>query len=72
MGTTKEYRVVCARYGERGHGQHTWAKKTEAKAKQAVIDNNHHAEVVVASTHFYTQEAPYRVQVREVTDWEDA
>ncbi|KKM70960.1 hypothetical protein LCGC14_1435540 [marine sediment metagenome] len=73
---TTEHRVVCDRFGTRGHGNrhanHVWPKRDKKKAVQAVIDANHHAETVVGPDHFYRQEAPYRRQEREVTAWEDS
>ena len=72
---TTEYRVVCSRFGTRGHSEHKWiktGKDAEKRAVQAVIDANHHAETVVGPDHFYRQEAPWRVQTRTVTEWEDS
>lgn len=64
-----EYRVVCVRFGTQGHSGHVKTKPTKAKAKQSVIDQNHHAEL--HPDHFYAREAPYRIQTRETTAWED-
>ena len=64
-----EHRVVCAHFGKSTrHTSHKWAKKDKKKATQSVIDLNHHAEMV-GRDHFYYNEAPYRVQIREVTAW---
>ncbi len=71
---TTEYRVVCDRFGTRGHSEHKWVKTgkdAEKRAKQNVIDANHHAETVSAN-HFYKKEAPYRRQERTVSVWEDS
>lgn len=62
-----EWRVVCARFGQRGHSTHAWKKPTEGKAVQSVIDLDHHAQMHPGS--FYASEAPYQVQSREVTEW---
>ncbi|KKN26547.1 hypothetical protein LCGC14_0873740 [marine sediment metagenome] len=75
MTTTTEFRVVCSRFGTRDHSGHVSVKTgndAEKRAVQAVIDANHHAETVVGSDHFYRQEAPYRIQTREVSEWEDS
>ena len=72
---TTEYRVVCDRFGTRSHSDHKWkktGKNAEKRAVQAVIDANHHAETVVGSDHFYAKEAPYRIQTRSITEWEDS
>lgn len=71
MSKTKtEIRVVCANYGTSSrHTSHVWPKATLEKAKQACIDAAHRAEM--HPTAYYVGESPYRVQVREVTKWED-
>lgn len=70
-----EYRVVCAHFGTGSrHSAHKWEKRSKDakhKAKQAVIDLNHHADVTRPEDSFYRNEAPYRVQIREVTAWTD-
>lgn len=68
---TTEHRIVCANFGTPGHNAegHHKIKPTKAKVIQAVIDANHHAEM--NPTGFYTKEAPWRRQEREVTEWED-
>ena len=70
---TTEHRVVCDRFGTRGHSDHKWiktGKNAKKRATQIVIDQNHHAEM--HPDHFYAKEAPYRRQEREVTEWEDS
>ncbi len=71
--TEYEYRVVCAHLGEATrHSSHKWDKRgkdRKKKAAQSVTDLNHHREM--QSSHFYRNEAPYRVQVREVGAWRD-
>jgi len=62
-----EYRVVCANHGNRGHSTHAWRKPNLKKATQAVIDLNHAAEM--NRTAFYANEAPYRVESRDVSKW---
>ena len=70
-----EYRIVCAHYPASGHRSHQHAKATLAKALQAVVDANHHAEMQRdrqgERRTWYVNEAPWRVQVREVGDWLD-
>ena len=71
--TIYEFRVVCAHFGTRHHLAHKWDKKgkdRKHKAAQSVIDLNHSADIR-PNTNFYQGEAPYRVQTREVTAWED-
>ena len=69
-----EFRVVCAHFGDTTrHSAHKWekrGKKGKHNAKQSVIDLNHTAEMR-PDTNFYQGEAPYRVQTREVTPWQD-
>lgn len=71
---TIEHRIICANYGKKGmgtqHSNHTWLKRDKKKAIQAVTDANHHAEINPNS--FYSGEAEYRRQEREVTKWVDA
>jgi hypothetical protein len=68
-----EYRVVCAQFPAPGHGQHLHLKRSLEKAEQSKVDGNHHAEMMKAKVpgHYYTTEAPYRIQWREVTEWAD-
>lgn len=71
--TATEHRIVCANHGVKGagnrHTNHVWPKRDKNKAVQSVIDANHHAETLPNS--FYSGEAPYRMQERQVTTWED-
>ncbi len=64
-----EHRIVCAKHGERGHSSHAYPKRDLAKAQQDVIDANHRAEV--GKTDFYRGEAPWTVERREVSPWEN-
>lgn len=73
-----EWRVVCAHHGNSmDHRSHTWGKRDQAKAEQSVIDLDHkaqqNADAVAggAAKRWYADEAPYRVQVREVGEWAD-
>jgi len=71
---TYEWRVVCAHYGTGPrHEQCKWTKHgkdAKHKAKQSVIDLNH-ASDMRPDNNFYKDEAPYRVQSREVSGWVD-
>lgn len=71
--TKTEYRVVCASYGTPRHGQHAKTKTTLAKAKLAAQDANDHAAMLDerGGRHWQIDEAPYRVQTREVGAWAD-
>lgn len=63
-----EIRVVCQQHGKAaGHAQHTWQKRDMKKARQAVIDSEHHREM--HPTNFYKAELPYRIETREVGPW---
>ena len=74
-----EYRLVCARYGERGHGTHAYRMPDEkAKREQKLIDANHHTEMLAAravgngkerSASYFGMEKPWRIQKREVGAW---
>ena len=64
-----EWQVVCANHRQAGHADHAWKRGTLAKAKQSVIDNNHRASMNKAA--WYTNEAPYKIQTREVGAWTD-
>ncbi len=70
-----EFRVVCAHYGTSNrHSTHKWnkhGKDREHKANQSVIELNHHAEITRPGESFYRNEAPYKVQTREVGAWTD-
>lgn len=70
--TVTEYRVVCARYGQSGHGQHHTEKKSLKAAEQAVEDFKKDVARLPDRTpsHFYHLENPKRIQVRTVTPWE--
>ncbi len=71
--TELEYRIVCAHFGTSSrHTSHKFDKKgkdRKRKAKQSVIEANHQAEMTTDG--FYSNEAPYRVQTREVSAWAD-
>ena len=65
-----EYRVVCQHFGTRGHTTHSWIKGNRKKAEQSVIDLNHHVEIHPRI--YYSDEAPYVIQEREVQQWENS
>jgi len=73
MATKQEWATVCAHWPGPGHKAHITVRKDKAKAKQAVIDNNHHAEMLAAKMerHWYIDEAPFRLMSREVTGWQE-
>lgn len=66
-----ELRVVCANYGTSGHSTHVWPKKDLAKAKQALRDAAHHAEMMIGQEgrHWYLEEVPHRIEERTVSEW---
>ena len=66
-----EYRVVCARFTEPYHGQHHKTKNDKRTAIRSVINQNAEA-AAMKSRHFDALEAPYRMQTRQVTEWEDS
>ena len=66
-----EYRVVCARFTEPYHGQHHKTRKDRRTAVQSVIDQNAEVAMICAPL-FDALEAPYRMQTRQVTEWEDS
>jgi len=68
-----EYRVVCRHFPKSGHGTHVHPKRSLDHALQSVIDADHHAEMLQGTSprHWYVEEAPHRVQQREVTGWVD-
>ncbi len=75
MTTKTHWRLVCAKHGkDRGHSSHAYQKSSLEKAKQGAIDADHHSETVGTrkAGDYYTGEAPWRVQTREVTEWEDS
>ena len=65
-----EWATACAHWPASGHKAHLRERNSEAKARQAVIDANHHAEMHPGS--WYAKEAPHRVLAREVTPWTDS
>ena len=67
MSTKKEWRVSCTGKGQ-GHRTHHWQKNDPKKARQSVIDLNHHAEMHPDT--YYRVCAPYVVESREVAPWE--
>lgn len=73
--TKTVYRIVCVKQGnDRGHTTHAYSKSSLAKATQAVIDADHHSEMVIAKVgvgNYYLNEAPWRIQSREIGEWED-
>jgi len=75
---TVQYRLVCAKHGvDRGHSSHAYPKSSLAKATQAVIDADHQSAMLSARSaqragDYYGGEAPWRVQQREVSVWEDS
>ena len=73
MATKQEWATVCAPWPRPGHKAHLTPRTNKAKAKQAVIDNNHHAEMLAAKMerHWYIDEAPFRLMSREVTGWQE-
>jgi len=75
---TVQYRLVCAKHGkDKGHSSHAYPKSSLAKTTQAVIDADHQSEMLSArlaqrAGDYYGGEAPWRVQRREVSVWEDS
>jgi hypothetical protein len=71
MATEQQWATVCAQWPGPGHKSHLTVRTNKAKAKQAVIDNNHHAEMLAAKLerHWYIDEAPFKLMSREVADW---
>jgi len=75
---TVQYRIVCAKHGnDLGHMTHAYPKTSREKANQAVIDADHQSEMLSARSaqragDYYGGEAPWRVQRREVSVWEDS
>lgn len=69
-----EWRVVCARFGEPGHGQHHKEKRTLKAAEDCVDDFAKDIERLPDRTAslFYINEHPKRIQTRTVTEWTDA
>jgi len=74
MTIKQEWATVCAQWPGPGHKSHLTVRKDKAKAKQAVIDGNHEAEMLkakIGGRHWYIDEAPFRLMYREVTDWQE-
>lgn len=71
--TTIEYATACAHWPQPGHGTHLRKRSSLAKARQAIIDSDHHAEMMAGlpGRHWYGGEAPHRLMVRAVTTWVD-
>ena len=71
----REYRMICAHYGEAGHEYHHFTKYSEEGAVQSAIDRNHKGEVDGAKPKHlrYMDHAcvPYKPQQRPVHEWED-
>lgn len=69
--TTIEYATACAHWPGPGHRQHLRKRTSLKKAQQAIIDADHHAEMLKAQggRHWYIEEAPHQLMVRAVTDW---
>ena len=65
-----EYRMVCAYYGQDAHQLHHYPKRSFEKVEQAVIDANHKAEMS-KDEYWYQECAPYKGQVRPVSEWAD-
>ena len=65
----EEWRLVCANYGTTGHSSHSRTKKDRAKAFKDKAEADRHS--ALHDGKFYGNEAPYRVQRREVTPWQD-
>ena len=66
-----EYRIVCARFPEPGHGLHHQEKEDHRTAVTSVVGRNAKA-AVQQFYYFCSREAPYKVQTREVSEWEDS
>ena len=63
-----DYRGVCARFTEPYHGQHHKTKKDKRTAVKSVIYQNEEA-AALKFRGFAALEAPYRMQLRQVTEW---
>jgi len=72
--TSIEYATCCAHWPAAGHRTHLKPRASRAKAQQAIIDSDHHAEMLrrTGERHWYIEEAPHRLLVRAVTAWVDA
>ena len=62
MATKQEWATVCAQWPGPGHKSHLTPRTNQAKAKQAVIDNNHHAEMLAAKEGRHSVHRPVTVQ----------
>ena len=63
-----EYRVVCSKFREPGHGLHHQAKEDKRTAVQSVIYRN--AEAAKQEFYYFcSAEAPFQMQMRQVTEW---
>ena len=75
MNEEREYRVICAHYGEAGHEFHHFPKYSEDGARQTVIDRNFKAELdarkMERERYMDHKCAPYIPQSRPVNDWEN-
>ncbi len=76
MKTTTEYRMVCAAHGKQGHGTHAHpvtAKNYEKKKKSADAwtEELKTRDTAVGRSSYYANEAPWIVQTRTVTEWEN-
>ena len=71
----REWRVVCAHFGEPGHEFHKFSKTSDESAEQTVIDRNHKAEMDAQrperERYMDHQCAPYKAQHRLVAEWVD-
>jgi len=62
-----EFATACAHYPAPGHQRHLRIRSSEAKARQAVIDSDHHA--AMHPDLWYAGEAPYQLLTRELSPW---
>lgn len=70
-----EFRLVCAKQGiDEGHKAHAYLKPQD-RVQQALIDANHNSDTAGVGTgrvgDYYTGEAPWRIQSREIGPWEE-
>ena len=76
-----EYRLICAKYGkDRGHRSHAYRKSAKEKAEKGRLDANRHTAKLIndktpeergRAGDYYSGEAPWVVQSREIGEWED-
>jgi len=69
-----QYRLICAKHGERGHSTHAYNMPDDKKRRaQKVIDADHHTEMLAARSAersgYYAAEAPWTLEEREVGKW---